>query len=983
MNRKLAACLVALALLVAWLVVQLTGGRGDGARGSERGAAPAPVASAAPAVLEADAPLATLESVTREATQPRSTGPVSRAERGELAGLSGRVVENDGAPVPGMRVALLEFDANLLFDGSAIDAPPQTAELEETVTDEEGRFLLGGARSTAFHALGLDLAGPRATLRLIDHALPHRERTDIGDVVLAPYGILTGSVVDETGAPVAGARIRAGPFPKEILQVPVYEFRSTSRVSVNLSTLGGEGQRVLELPSWVDALVDRLPIPTTTSAADGTFRLVGVALGEIVGGVDKPGLVGVPLGPVTVTGEHDLGALVLKNGRTIRGVVEDSFGEPQAGVEVLAGAEIVPGIVAILQPCGKTDAEGRFELGGVADAGQVVAAARRAEHEAFGTTVTAQHENVLIELEPIVQLTVLVRDTDQKPISGARIQLAPAAKPMERGFGEVLMFLRGPSTRAELVHEVEPGRYVITGLGSGLYDVTARVKGLAPGFVQAQCTAEENEVTVICAVGSRLELTVLDGATKEPVTAAKTSVLHAGASGFVQLAAESTDADGHAWLGPLPPRESAPANPGFPSETMLAVRHPRYAEFSIALPPEAPLSGPMTVTLQSGGSLAGRVHWGGAVPTRLYMVTLEYRGADGFLEAFHLPRFTLSDLAGEFRCTQLIAGTYQVELSERFLDKDPAGMFRGDFDPTTVHTEEIEIREGETTQLVIDLTPTGRGPTARVVGRVRVDGRPLEGAEVQISGNEGLKVVTDSSGRFETQQFSVIRSSHLQIEGEVALAGGEKQRTMLHEETLELANGDVKEVELDLYPLSLPVRTVDAISGQSVADVQVTVQGTNEERSWRFRQYSVQTNSAGEVTLLVLKPGDYMVSASAGGFGRSSASVKVPAEGLREPTLVRLKHAVPCAGRVVIDAAQAGEGGFAYVQVQEKDGANSSGARIQAPDFTFEIDGLTEGKYEAWAWFSGKRWKDVSFELGPEGARDLELVFVNYESPGD
>jgi hypothetical protein len=964
MNMKLAACLAALALLVALLVFLVAGGRGT-ARGSARGAPAQPAAEAPAAVLESDgnAPSRAAEPMAREAASPAAEAAAVNPWRGELAGLIGRVIENDGKPVVGMRVALFEFDANLFFDGSAIGSPPRSAELEETVTDGEGRFLLGGARSSSFHALGLDLGGPRATLRLIDHALPHRERTDIGDIVLAPYGILTGRVLDESGAPVAGARVRAAPFPPEILQAPVYEFRSTSCVSLNLGTMGGEGQHVLELPEWVSALVDRLPVPTTHSDAEGAFRLAGVALGTAVGGVDKPGLVGVALGPVEVTGgEHDVGTLVLKHGRTIRGVVEDSYGEPQPGIEVLAGAEIVPGIAAILQPCGKTDAEGRFQLEGVADSGQVVAAARRAEHEAWGIAVTPQHENVLIELEPIVQLVVNVRDEQHKPLAGARIQLTPAGKLESRGFGEVLMFLRGPLTRPEAVRELEAGRYVIAGLGAGLYDVTARVKGLAPGFVQAQW------------LGSQLELIVLDSATKAPVVGAKASVVRAGTSGFVQLAAESTDADGRAWLGPLPPAPSAPASSGFPNETMLVVQHPRYAEESAVLDVNA---GEKVVTLEAGGELSGRVHWGGAIPTRLYMLTLEFRGEDGFVEIFQLPRFTLTNLVGEFRCRQLIPGRYQVELSERFLDQDPLGMMNEDFEPATLHATELEIREGETTELVIDLTPTGRGPTARIVGRVRVDGRPLEGAEVELSGNDGLKVLTDGSGRFETPPFSVLRGSHVRIEGEVALGDGARQRTVLHEESLQLADGDVHELELDLYPVPLRVRAFDAHSGEPVAEAEVSVHGADAERSWRSREENHATNAAGEVTLHVLRPGDYLVSASAPGYGSSSTSVSVPAEGLSEPASVGLRHTVPCAGRVVIDSsAMEGEpGGFAFLQVRDESGTNSTGARLQPPDYEFTLENLPEGKYNAWAWIGGKRWKDVTFELGPEGDRDLELVF--------
>src|SRR5262245_65048515 len=100
--------------------------------------------------------------------------------------------------------------------------------------------------------------------------------------------------------------------------------------------MGGNGQEIIEIPPWIGAMIDRLPVATTESAADGTFRLEGVApTTGIVGGVDKRGLVGATFGPVDLSsGTHDLGAIELKKGRTIRGTVEDSSGEPAVGVDV-------------------------------------------------------------------------------------------------------------------------------------------------------------------------------------------------------------------------------------------------------------------------------------------------------------------------------------------------------------------------------------------------------------------------------------------------------------------------------------------------------------------------------------------------------------------------------------------------------------------------------------------------------------------------
>ena len=981
---KLVACLVAMAVLVGAVFFLVGDRRGGTTRGGERRAAESttarlreePSALAETAALPSSAP----SPVAREASAAVSAAAPVSPWRGELAGLIGRVVESDGVPLPGVRVALLEVDSSYLFDGEEIGADEPRIELEETVTDRDGRFRLGGARSAAFHGLGVDLGGPRATIRVLDHALPHGERTDVGDVVLAPYGVVTGRVIDEAGAPIAGARVRLGPYPKEVLLATPWEFRGDSLISVGPVAMGGEGTEVIDVPDWVRAVIDRFPVPTTTSKDDGTFRLEGVAIAEVVGGIDKRGYVGVPLGPVDVTGgEHDVGALVLKRGRTVRGVVEDGYGEPAAGVEVYAGAELFPGVVSILQPCGTTDDEGRFELSGVADNGQIVAACRRARHEPWTTATTPRHENVLLEIEATVQLTVHVRDDLGQPLSGAKIRVTPARKEGNRGFAEVLFILPKHPSRPEVFQEVEPGSYVNTSLGSGVYEVGVRAADRAPAFARAECVAQTNEVTLVCPPGRHFEVRVIDSVAKTPIARARASLLHVGAAGFTKIALESTDQDGRARLGPLPDFSRVDGSGSMlDPETLLLVQHPLYADHSAQIPPELLAAGtPVPVELQSGGVLAGRVHWGGAVPTRLYMLILEYRGEeDGFIEALHVPRFAVTDLDGEFRIAALRPGKYQVNLSERFLDRDPLGMIAEEFEPATLHRGEVVIKNGETTELVIDLTPTGRGATARVVGRVRLDGRALEGAEVAIRGNESVKIVSDSSGRFESQPFSVRGSVSITVTGSVARGEGEPRLVQLHHESVELSDGDEHEVVLDLYAQPLRVQVLDAESGAPVADAEVSLQANDD--MFGNPGDEVKTNASGEAELTTLQAGEYVVNASASGFGRASTRVEVPAEGLSEPASIRLMRAVPCMGRIQPDAAEPTEGGrrFAYLHVQGEGNAAYSGTALEAPEYTFSLGGLGPGKYRAWIYLHGRRGEPVTFELGAEGARDLVLHFV-------
>ena len=975
MNKKLAAVVALLACALALVTLLFPGDRESTVRGpreiAEPDSGPSTVLAAPPTVPEPTAP-APAERVEAAVATP-AVAPAPWA--GALAGLAGRIVEEDGTPVPGIRVALLEAEGTLLFQDVVSGSEP-SLQLEETRTGEDGRFLLGGARAPAFHGLGIDLGGPRATLRVLDSALPHGVRTDLGDIVLAPFGVLTGRVVDEAGAPVAGARVRVAALPEELIEYPTYDFRGDSLLAVTMLATTGQGHGILELPAWVQKNVDRLPIPTTYSDEEGAFRLEGAALTNLVGGIDKKGHVGAPVRVDLSSGAADLGDVVLARGRTITGVVEDTYGEPLPGIEVFAGAEIVPGVVAILHSAGRSDENGEFTLEGVGESGQVVAAARRSRHEAWSTTVAADPTDVLVELGATLSLAVEVTDDAGEPVTGARIRLTPkiAAGKGMMGVAELMMILPGNTNRSEVFVEVEPGRYVNGELTPGLYEIVAYKEGLTPGVLVQELLEEETTVSLRCLPGAPLEVTVVDAVTGSAVEDSKVSVLRASAEGFLNLGSTFTDAAGLARLGPLRDFRSDTSKSFFSPETLVLVQHPGYGDATERYLTGSPT---MRIELARGGVVAGRVHWGGAVPAQVYMVLLEPRGgADGFSEMFHPPRMCLTDLEGGFRVANLEPGKYQLELVERFLDRDPTGLFNDDFNPVTLYRESVQVVDGETTEVEIDLSPTGRGPTATLRGRVRVDGANVEGATVEIRGNERVKVTTDSWGRFEAQDFSVLRSVRVQIQGEVVIAGAERRSMNLYEESFELQNGDVREIDVDLYPLSIEVQVADALTGAPIeeASISADARSTSAAGGKGFRDREPRTAAGGLATVLLPNPGKFLLSASAEGYTRGSLEVDVPDGGLQTPASLRLEAAIPCAGRVSVPAGTV-QGGFAYIHVRSEDNSVSEGTVLQAPEYTFQFDKMKAGKYTGYIYLSNQRCQ-VNFELPPQGETDLVLDFI-------
>ena len=140
---------------------------------------------------------------------------------GLLAGVTGRVVEEDGTPVVGMRVELLEGDIQILLDAAYTPLGRPGLSVAETTTDENGRFTIEGAVANTMHILVLDGGGGRAAMRVVGQSFHNGAVTDIDDIVLPRFGTVRGKVLDENGEPVAGARVRLGAIPEVVLQTGI------------------------------------------------------------------------------------------------------------------------------------------------------------------------------------------------------------------------------------------------------------------------------------------------------------------------------------------------------------------------------------------------------------------------------------------------------------------------------------------------------------------------------------------------------------------------------------------------------------------------------------------------------------------------------------------------------------------------------------------------------------------------------------------
>ena len=290
------------------------------------------------------------------------------------------VIVAPGAPVPAdLWVLVSSYDAVLA--GRVVDAttgtPIEGARVSAGSSAAEGPAVAdaaGGFRVAVSSRFGGHLwarADGYAWGREIVHLEPGAR---IENVVLrlGPERVVEGDIVDETGAPVAGAEITT-------------------------------------------FFVTRAGAPPATSGEDGRFRLPGLQRDRVeLLTATKSGFTsaGAPVAPRATTAR-----LVLTRGVTLAGTVRDDAGRPIAGAKVVIASE-QSGREATI-----SDAAGRFQLNGLAPGGLVLAvrAPDRALLREPWILEAAGASDVTLTMAPAERITGRVVDDTGGPIFAAHI----------------------------------------------------------------------------------------------------------------------------------------------------------------------------------------------------------------------------------------------------------------------------------------------------------------------------------------------------------------------------------------------------------------------------------------------------------------------------------------------------------------------------------------------------------------------------------
>jgi protocatechuate 3,4-dioxygenase beta subunit len=423
-----AGCLV-LGLL-AWLLRDAASDAGSGApRGAPASAVSSELVPLAFAAHDEPAVLAPANGAAHAALLPPAA---ALAPASESISFGGRVLGTDGAPLAGAVVLLVPDGRTLgarerpVVRGSRIhSALPEDSVVAFTGAD--GRFTLTGEIVRRKPGEPSDAGLPTQPVLVaradgfadFAHAcfdLPCGPY-DAGDLQLVPGATVEGRVVDERGWPVAGARVAADADSQHEPQCPI------------------------DVASWLHAAV---------ADDDGRFVLPGLPAGSISLQLSAAGRAPLELEPFKVSAGAvtDRGEILLAAGGLLAGTVVDPQGAPVPGarvtaVSVMLGARGQPNeieqVLAQLRDSGESavvtsDAEGRFELGGLIGGNVSLLAARDGFEPALVHELAPGRRDVVLPLDALAVLDVLVVDrASRTPLAGT----LEARRPMATWTGTV------------------------------------------------------------------------------------------------------------------------------------------------------------------------------------------------------------------------------------------------------------------------------------------------------------------------------------------------------------------------------------------------------------------------------------------------------------------------------------------------------------------------------------------------------------------
>ncbi|MGH7151747.1 MAG: carboxypeptidase regulatory-like domain-containing protein, partial [Planctomycetota bacterium] len=444
--------------------------------------------------------------------------------------VAGTVRARDGAPVATAEVRLSpDFDPFAMFAGGRGELMPR-----KTASDAKGAWSIGGVRPGKNLVLSASAEAHGPAVRTGVEVVPGREvRLDL---LLPAEGAIAGRVLDESGRPLAEAEVEAAP--------------------------SGDLRTLLALREG-----------KATSAADGTYRIGGLAAGEYRVSAEKVGWKQSKFAKVRVEEGKTASAepSVLPEGNAISGRVLDPKGAPAKGILVRANFEASAFTMADpellsggTRSRARTAEDGAFRITGLGKGPFKVTARDEDSASAVVTGVKTGTKDLELRLRPCGGVAGIVVDArTEEPIPAFRIETRETALGMMEVKGKEREF------------RSEEGAFKWGGLEPETYAFRAEAPDHAPNRVEG-VLVREGATTPGLVIRLQPQAVVrgrvIAAGARSPVEGALVTTAPQGAFAIFQsMTADQpeaqTNAKGEFRLGGLPS-----------GDLTLAAKHPDFAD---------------------------------------------------------------------------------------------------------------------------------------------------------------------------------------------------------------------------------------------------------------------------------------------------------------------------------------------------------------------------------------------------------------------
>jgi hypothetical protein len=883
---------------------------------------------------EAHAEVAPLDIDPPTVALEEQTSALPERYRRALGGITGRVVEQDGTPVPDFRVSLAAGGISTL--PLSLDAPLSgTLEfdpiLAQDITDAEGRFRLLDVPTRVLGLLILDPGGPRAGMHFLEQTPVSGEEKDLGDIVLPGAIRYIGRVLDERQEPLQGVRVRATNIPSIGMVSGVADFRAGGGFLVDT---GQEdlGMFIYAPPESLARLEKMLPVPTTHTDSDGRFELNGVPQGLITVMLDD-NLHLTSVGSASPSGSpgstRDMGEMIMPDGVTLEGRVVRENGKPVPGAEVMAGNTLAIAPFTILRPPVIADADGRFTIPGLAPR-SAHAVARESRRDTFTPSEAATPGDAPVEvmLPSKRRLVLTLLNEVGAPIVGASFM--GRAVP-DDDVEDLPDFIFQPKRLDSAVTVDEFDRYVFDDMDPKLWDLIVHAPGYGMVREVFDLTWADVEGSVTLQEGKLLRVRVMTEEEKpEPLEHAMVMV-YDSESNDRPLTSRRTDVDGWAEFRDIVTGEYR-VEGEFPGLAIAKAAAPVPSEEDIVL------------SLRIGGTITGHVVDNGEPPSEVLMVTLTHEG--DVAAGDEMPRMTITNPDGSFSFRDVPEGDVEVSARQR-IDLSNLTSWWEPFAMTAMAEGNGYVTAGQETELVLVVGNTTEDiPTGSVEGRLIVNGMPAPDWKVRTWGQIRRSVTTGAGGRFNMGQVaagSVILMFSPKDHAGMMSGGGS-----VESHQLELEEGAHEFVDISISTGSVRGRVLSELDGSPIEGAAVVLEGVMEENKggwWGARRNATGTDADGFFEFTPVAEGDYTVSAEADSLAKVKTEVfQVAGMRAKEGVVLRLRPGIPFGGVVVLEDVESTPN-WMWLTAESESGAESATRPDAADGNRFLFDDLAPGTW--------------------------------------